>query len=65
MPRFSFDSSPQISSGLALLVILVLSLVVGWLTIISSGNIIRSVKESSLIQIEKRGVPVTDVNGNN
>ncbi|MDP3957394.1 MAG: hypothetical protein Q8Q10_02740 [bacterium] len=65
--RFSlpFDSSPQVSSGLALLTVFVLSLAVGWLTIISSQNIIRSVKESPLVQIEKRGVPITDVNGNN
>lgn len=65
MPRLSFDSSPQISSGLALLLVLVLSLVVGWLTITSSQHIIRGMKESPLVQVEKRGMPVTDGDGNN
>lgn len=65
MPRLFFDSSPQVSSGLALLLILVLSVAVGWVTVISSENVIRSVENSSIVHIEKRSVSATDVNRKN
>jgi hypothetical protein len=63
MPYLSFDSSPQISSTLALLFVLVLSLALGWFTIIASENIVQSVKASPVVHIENRGVPLTDVKG--
>lgn len=61
MPRIPFDSSPQISSGLSLLFIFVLSMLVGWLTIVSSENVVQNFKESTLVKIEKRGVSATGV----
>lgn len=54
--RLPFDSSPQISSGLALLFIIVLSGVVGWMAVSASENIIQNVKNSSLTDIEARPV---------
>lgn len=54
MTRLPFDSSPQVSSGLALLLIIVLSSLVGWLTVSASADIIRNVKDSPLANIEER-----------
>lgn len=60
-----FDSSQQVSSGLALLFVFVLSMSVGWWVVNMSENIIPSVANSSIVKLEKRGVPIPDVNGNN
>jgi len=65
MPRFSFDSSQQVSSGLSLLLVFILSMVVGWLAVNTSKEVVRGIENSPIVQIEKRGSPVTDVNGNN
>jgi len=65
MPRFSFDSSQQVSSGLSLLLVFVLSMAVGWLAVNTSENIVRGIENSPIVQIEERESPVTEVNGNN
>ncbi len=62
--RLPFDSSPQVSSGLALLLIIVLSGVVGWLTVSASQDIIQNIKDSSLVNIEERPAFV-DMNAGN
>lgn len=54
MPRFSFDSSPQIASGLALLFVFVLSMAVGLMAVASSQDIVQNVKNSSVVQMEER-----------
>lgn len=56
LSRLPFDSSRQISSGLALLLVIVLSTLVGWMAISASENIVRNVKNSSLTDIEARPV---------
>lgn len=52
--RLPFDSSRQISSGLALLLIIVLSGAVGWLAVSASQDIIWNIKQSSLTHLEER-----------
>lgn len=54
--RLPFDSSPQVASGLALLFIIVLSAVVGWMTISASANIVQHVQTSPLADIEARQI---------
>ena len=56
LKRLPFDSSPQVASGLALLFIIVLSAVVGWMTISASANIVQHVQTSPLADIEARQV---------
>jgi hypothetical protein len=48
MTRLPFDSSPQVSSGLALLFIIILSSVVGWMAVSAGTNIVQGVKDSPL-----------------
>ncbi|HLC94959.1 MAG TPA: hypothetical protein VJH89_00590 [Patescibacteria group bacterium] len=46
MRQYSFDSSQQISSALALLFVLVLSATIGWISISTSDDIVRQAKEN-------------------
>lgn len=43
--RIPFDSSPQVSSGLALLFVISLSAVVGWLAVHMSMDILQYAQE--------------------
>lgn len=43
--RIPFDSSPQVSSGLALLFVILLSAIVGWLTVSTSADILQYAQE--------------------
>lgn len=52
--RLFFDSSRQVFSGLALLLIIVLSGAVGWLAVSASQDIIKNIKQSSLTHLEER-----------
>lgn len=49
-----FDSSQHISSGLALLFVMVLSVAIGWLSVSVSDEIVQNVKSSSLVNINER-----------
>jgi len=58
LSRLPFDSSPQVASGLALLLIIVLSAAVGWMTLSASANIVQNIQTSPIADIEARQIPV-------
>lgn len=57
--RLPFDASPQVSSGLALLFVIILSALVGWLAVDASANILRYAKETVPLPADGRPVPTT------
>lgn len=53
-----FDSSRDVSSGLALLFVVILSAVVGWMTVSASAGIIRYAQDLPKTSLDKPSLPI-------
>ncbi len=53
-----FDSSRDVSSGLALLFVVILSAVVGWMTVSASAGIIQYAQDLPKTSLDKPSLPI-------